>query len=121
LIAKNHIAPTPTRSGKDGRTTKPKTSSIKSKPAAVPKIDFPLEPITEVAIAPVKPLVDAVAIVDEELLAAKKRQDAIVKHLNNTESIESGSLTSAKQAVNMLTYQELLEISAYINELIPVM
>jgi hypothetical protein len=123
LIAKNDIAPTPTRNGKDGRTTKPKTSSTKSKSAAAPKIDSPLEPIIEVAIAPVsvKPLVNAVAIVDEELLAAKKRQDAIVKHLNNTESIESGSLTSAKQAVNVLTYQELLEISAYINELIPVM
>lgn len=123
LIAKNDIAPTPIRTGKDGRTTKTKTSSTKSKSAAAPKIDSPLEPITEVAIAnvPVKHLVDAVAIVDEELLAAKKRQDAIVKHLNNTENIESGSLTSAKQAVNVLTYQELLEIAAYINELIPVM
>lgn len=118
LITKNQIAPTPTRTGKDGRTTKPKISSTKSKPAVAPKIDSPLEPIIEVAIAAVseKPLVDAVAIVDEELLAAKKRQDAIIKHLNNTESIEL--LTSAKQAVNMLSYQELLEISAYINELI---
>jgi hypothetical protein len=129
LVASNAIAATAQRKGKDGRVQ----ASKKSKSVLVENI--PSDSLLEQkAIAPVESLPEQITpipeyiaddikkpveIADENLLAAKARQDAIVKHLSNQDCDRAEGLESAKRIADTLTYNQLLELETYIANLLP--
>jgi hypothetical protein len=130
LIASNAIAATVQRKGKDGRVQ----ASKKSKSVLVENESVDNSLLEQNAIAPVELLPEQVApsiefiaddikkpvvIIDEDLLAAKARQDAIVKHLSNQDCDRAEGLESAKRIADTLTYDQLLELETYIANLLP--
>jgi len=128
LVAEKTIAPTVQRIGKDGRSQ----ASRKVKPVLVEsEADNSL--LEQSAIAPLESLPEQIIPIPiPEYIAPdikkpvaiavdpdKVRQDAIVKHLSEKESSQFEGLETAKRIADTLTYDQLLELQAYITELCP--
>ena len=127
LVAESAIAPTVQRTGKDGRSQASKKSKsvlVESKPVdnslpeqqAIAPVESLLEQITPSIEFIADDIKKPVAIaVDPD----KARQDAIWKHQAMQESNHSKGLETAKRIADTLTYDQLLELQAYISELCP--
>ncbi len=122
LIAKDAIAATVQRKGKDGRvqaSKKSKCDSLLEQKAIAPvETSLPEQSAPSIQFI-ADDIKKPVEIADEDLLAAKARQDAIVKHLSNQDCDRVEGLESAKRIADTLTYDQLLELQAYITELCP--
>ena len=142
LVAESAIAPTVQRKGKDGRSQASKksgtksgsnsgTKSEKSKSVLVennpvdnslleqkiPTVETPVpEQTTSIPEFIAPDIKNPVAIaIDPD----KARQDAIVKHLSNQDCDRVEGLETAKRIADTLTFEQLLELQAYITELCP--